>query len=219
MDIMLYDYEMSLISDTKLGSGDFYDKTNKYSNQNKALICIRYAIENVLKWNVDEAIQKFDKYIIRVMKLEDVLNYIQWPDEIIKGDPKYILSLLYPERVKINMQKKTEELLVSILNSNHKQFPREFFTGTIGFYRYCACIKYLINNFKWFESAEEVYEYFLSPEGDEFLEKYKLKTPGVQLDINILNVLNVLLKGVENNDLFYSYYSFQKKYELISKQN
>ena len=217
MDIMLYDYEMSLISDTKLGSSDFYDKTNKYSNQNKALSCIRYAIENILKWNVDEAVQKFDKYIIRVMKLEDVLNYIQWPDEILKGDPTYILSLLYPDRVKINMQKKTEELLVSILNSSHKQFPREFFTGTIGFYRYCACVKYLINSYKWFETAEEVYEFFLSPEGDAFLEKYKLKTPGVQLDISILNVLNVLLKGIENNELYYSYYSFQKKYELMNK--
>ena len=213
MEIILYDYELSLINDCKLGTTDFYDKSIKYSNQNKALMCIRYAIEDILKWSVDDAIRHFDKYMIKAMKLDDVINYIQWPDEIIKGDPKYILSLLYPDKVKINMQKKTEELLQKILNSNHKQFPREFFVGTNGFYRYCACLKYLINNYKWFSTAEEVYSYFTSYEGDNFLEKYKLKTPGIQLDINILDCLHFLMKGIENNDLYYSYYRFKQEFE------
>lgn len=209
---MLYDYEMSLINNTKLGTTDFYEKSIKYSNQNKALACIRYAIEDILMWSVEDAKKNFDRYMIKIMKLDDVINYIQWPDEVLKGDPKYILSLLYPKEVKVNMQKKTEELLKEVLNSSHKQLPREFFTGINGFYRYCACLKYIINNYKWFETAEEVYHFFYTSEGDAFLEKYKLKTPGIQLDINIFDCLHILLKGKENNDLFYSYYSFLSKF-------
>ena len=40
------------------------------TNQQKALECIRFAIEDVLGWDVQTARQKFDNYMVRLLKLE-----------------------------------------------------------------------------------------------------------------------------------------------------
>ena len=68
---------------------------------------------------------KFDEYMIRVMKLERLADFIVYPKEVPKRSPRYILSLIYPNRVHLNYQDLVLNIYKDVLA--HKiQFPREY---------------------------------------------------------------------------------------------
>ena len=75
-----------------IGIYNFYNAEPGGGNQQKALSCIRYASENVLQWDVEEAVLKFDEYMIRVMNWKGwrTLSYIQ------KKSPKGVLAISCP---------------------------------------------------------------------------------------------------------------------------
>lgn len=212
---MYVDYDNSLIGRVPcLGNEYFYVSEAAANNQKRALNCIRYAIEKVLEWDEDTAIKKFDSYIIREMKLEKIISNIDFPVEVEYGDPKYILSLLYPDKIKMDQQALIENTYENVLKGEGKQFPREYFIGGIGFIRFCFCMKYLIENVKTFASIEELYTFFGSPEGKKFLYEYRLKVPADQFLIDIYEVLHFLTKEDKDSDLYYYYFTFQKQMQV-----
>ena len=78
MDTLFMDYENSLIGMNKdIGIYNFYGAEAGGANQQRAIVCIKYVIENVLQWSVEEAIQKFDDYMISLMKLDRVVDFIR----------------------------------------------------------------------------------------------------------------------------------------------
>ena len=76
---------------------NYYGASPGGINQKLALGCIRYAIEDILQWKGQNAVQKFDENMIHFLKLEKILSFIEFPIEISKGNPNYILHLLYPD--------------------------------------------------------------------------------------------------------------------------
>jgi hypothetical protein len=211
MDTLFLDYENSLIKREKnIGTYNFYGAEPGGANQQRAISCIRYALEEILEWDVEESVNKFDDYIIREMKLERVIGFISFPSEVEQGDPRYILSLLYPERIKLNQQKLVEQVYKGVL-SGSAQFPREYFSGTNGFYRFCACLQYLLINYKPFSSLEDLYDFVLSPEGNKFLYQYRLKVPADQLEISLIDCVHIITKEEPDSELYYCYYSFNQK--------
>ena len=234
MDTVFVDYD-----DTLIGRIDMVDNCNFYSispggaNEMKAVSCIRYALEKILGWSEDEVIKNFDDYTIKVMKLERFLDFIDFPDEVEKGDVRYILSLLYPNRIKISEQALVENTFMIVLNARRtengnikvtgendeavKQFPRDYFTGSIGFKRFCYCVKFLLENFYPISSIEEMYQFFLSNKGKEFLSEYRLKIPSEQFNINMLDVIRRITDEYPDSDLYYSYYSFIAAFSDIAK--
>lgn len=73
----------------------FYGSDPGGANEKVALQLIKYAIEKLLNWTVDTAVKRFDEYIIKQLKLERIILYIDYPTEVKKGDVEYILSLIY----------------------------------------------------------------------------------------------------------------------------
>lgn len=225
MDTCFVDFDDLLIGRTKnLDPAHFYGTNPGGVNEKKALSCIRYAIEKILQWTPDDAIAKLDEYMIQIMHMDTLLSYIFFPIEVPYGNPRYILSLLYPERVRLDSQKLVEELFESVLSSARKkaladtgtkstqihiqQFPREYFSGTDGFKRFCFCVKYIIENYKPMSSIDEVYTFFLSPRGKQLLYDFRLKIPADQFSIDMLHVIHYITREDPNSDLYYSYYSF-----------
>ena len=168
MDTCFINYDDSLIGRIPyVDAYNFYGPEPGGANEKKALSCIRYALEKILQWEPEESILKFDDYIIRIMKLEKLIAYIDFPVEVPYGNPRYILSLMYPDKIYIDQEKLVEEIFKSVLDSAQKkseskdkkerlkQFPREYFSGTEGFKRFCFCIKYLIENYKPLSTVEE----------------------------------------------------------------
>ena len=211
MDSLITEYEDTLIG--RMPHGDvcnFYGITASNTNEQKAIMCVKYVIEKVLLWDENEAINKFDEYIINLMKLNKIIDYIDYPVEVPHGDPRYILSLLYPRRVRINKVKLIEETYAKVLENKGKQFPREYFVGGLGFQRFCICFKYLLENIKTFDNVEEIYDYFDSPEGKKMLYDYRLKVPADQFFINIFDVIHCVTGNSPHCDLWYFYKTFCK---------
>lgn len=190
-----------------IGNYHFFGDSPGGSNEKMALSCIRYAIEYLLRWNGEMAIKKFDRITIERLKLGKMVSYIDYPIYVLPGDPKYILSKLYPERVQIHPEKCVEEIYQKVLEEGI-QFPREFFTGEDGFKRFSICLSYLIRNYKVFHSLEEIYRFFSSSDGSQFLSVYRLKSPAFQLGINPIDVIYELTKEEDDSRLYYCYYCF-----------
>lgn len=217
METLFLDYENCLINLQKdIGIYNFYNAEPGGANQQKALSCIRYAIENVLQWDVEEAVLKFDEYMIRVMKLERLADFIVYPKEVPKRSPRYILSLIYPNRVHLNYQDLVLNIYKDVLA--HKiQFPREYFVGAEGFYRFCICLQYLITHYHPVRNIFELYDFVSSPEGKEFLTINRLKIPADQLEIHIYDCIHELTREDPNCDLYYYLYQFNEQMTAIEK--
>lgn len=207
------DYENVLIGRHKeIAAYHFYGQEPIDFNQKLAVKLFRYAIENVLGWEKEEAIQKFDGYMIQKMKLGKLLKYIRWPTEIEVGNAAYILHLLYPEDVVFNNRKLVEDLYLRVLNGE-MSFPREYFAGNDGFRKYCICFSFLIANYKTFHSVDDIYQFFLSERGNQFLDMHRLKTPKIILSIDICDVIYYVTKQEPGSGFYYGFYKFQREWE------
>lgn len=216
MDTLFMDYEDSLISETPktIRDFDFFGVEPGGANQKRALSVIRYALEDVLGWDVETSTEKFDAYIIQVMKLDRFLDFIKYPIEIPEKSPRYILSLLYPERIKINYTQMVIDLYESVL-SGDSQFPREYFMGIDGYYRFCICLQYLVEHRRPVSSLDELYTFITSPAGSNFLMENRLKVPAMQLQIDILSCLHEITRELEDSSLYYSFYRFLEQREAL----
>ncbi len=218
METLFLDYEYYLINLQKdIGMYNFFNAEPGGANQQKALNCIRYAIENVLQWDIEETILKFDDYMIRIMKLERMADFIVYPKEVPKRSPRYILSLLYPQRVRLNYHDLVINVYKDVL-AHKMQFPREYFAGADGFYRFCLCLQYLITHYHPVQNITDLYEFVSSPEGRRFLTVNRLQIPADQLEIHIYDCLHELTKDEPNSELYFYLYKFKEQMELIKKK-
>lgn len=210
METLFLDYEYYLINLQKdIGMYNFFNAEPGGANQQKALNCIRYAIENVLQWDIEETILKFDDYMIRIMKLERMADFIVYPKEVPKRSPRYILSLLYPQRVRLNYHDLVINVYKDVL-AHKMQFPREYFAGADGFYRFCLCLQYLITHYHPVQNITDLYEFVSSPEGRRFLTVNRLQIPADQLEIHIYDCLHELTKDEPNSELYFYLYKFKE---------
>lgn len=195
----------------------FYGSDPGGANEKVALQLIKYAIEKLLNWTVDTAVKRFDEYIIKQLKLERIILYIDYPTEVKKGDVEYILSLIYPAKMHLSPRVLSERIYRSVIEDK-EQFPREYFSGVHGFQRFCYCLRYLIEHYKVFYNIQDVYKFFISSEGKHFLSLYRLKVPAEQLGINVLDALYEISKDNEHSQFYYCYYSFIEKEKQMSQK-
>ena len=208
MDFIYIEYDDLLIGRKDLDIYNFYGTEPGGANERRALSCIRYCLEQVLQWDADTSIKKFDRYMIHLMKLDKVVTYIDYPIEAEEGAPRYILSLLYPDKVKIDPHSLTIETFREVLKMEGKQFPRDYFSGETGFKRFASCLKYLIENYELFNTTEELYQYFSSPAGNKLLHRYRLKVPAELFSIHTLDVIRYITRNDPNSELYYCFYQF-----------
>ena len=218
MNTLLVEYDDLLIGkEEDVDYSNFYGGEANDTNQKIALMIIRYVIEELLQWSREDAVKKFDNYIVDTMKLTKLIKYIDYPPEVPFGNTRYILSLLYPKEVKLNQQILCEETYQDVLDGKNKQFPRDYFSGGVGFQRFCHCLKYLIERYKPFSSVEEIYTFFQSPMGSKFLNLYRLQTPIYQFNIDIFKAIRYITRNNPDGELYYTYYSFIKQYSQVKQ--
>ena len=218
LDTTLIEYDDTLINRLdEIRTDNFYGKNQTYANQTKAISVIKYAIEEILKWDEDTAIKKFDSYILKQMKLEKIADYIDYPDEVSQRDTRYILSLLYPKKINLDHEQLVSEVFQRVLRHEDKQFPRDYFSGGIGFNRFCYCIKYIIEKNLAFEEIPEIYDFFSSIKGKNTLLEYRLRTPAYQYAIDLYEVIYTITREYEDSELWYSLYCFNRELKKNGK--
>ena len=215
---LFIDYDNVLIGRAdRLSPDHFYGIEHPKANHRQAIILFKYVLENVLCWDIKQSISMFDEYIVKLMKLERMMDYIQWPADIIPGDTKFLLSLIYPDKLRVNIKQAIYETYRRVREEN-KQFPREYFNGTNGYYRFCTCLSYLFKYIKPMNSIPDMYEFINSPEGKKFLFDYRLKIPSDHLNIDLYNCLYTITSG-EESTLYYHYFSFHRELNKIIPNN
>lgn len=212
----LHDYDEMLIG-TKKKITTFINAEPGGGNEVIALNIVRYAIEDILGWTPEEAIKKFDGYIIHKMQLDRVAEYIHYPIEIQGEEPLYILSRLYPKLVHLSPRQLVEKQFEHVL-FDHKQFPRDYFVGTEGFFRFCVCMRYLFLNYKRMKNLEEMYTFTLSPEGRRFMSAHRLLSPAIQLDINMADVVYEITKQKPYASVYHARFALALELEKKRKR-
>jgi hypothetical protein len=193
----------------------FYTMTPGGTNERLALDCIRYAIEEILEWTPEEAIQKFDDYMLKTMKLERVAEFVRYPVEVDGIDMTYLLSRLYPYKIRVTQEKLIANAYERILKEPGRQFPREYFAGGEGFHRFCYCLKHAVENYTVIDSTEKMYRFFTSPRGRKFLYDARLRVPADQFAISMLDVIHYVTKKRPDSDMWYSYFTFMQEIKKI----
>lgn len=215
MDALYLDYEDVLIGRRPDIPPDYFFGQKPIDfNQKLAVKLIRYAVEEILGWSKEMALKKLDGYMLRTMRLTKLNKYICWPAEIRIGDPAYILHLLYPNDIKFNKRRLVEELFVRVMDGE-MPFPHEYFAGTEGFWKYCVCFSYLVNHYRTFQSVDELYQFFLSEQGNRFLDIHRMRTPRDILSIDMCDVIHCVTSQEPGADFYYGFYKFQKEIQKV----
>ena len=189
--------------------GTYYFRSEQSGgiNEKNALSLIRYALEYLMGWDTITSLCKFDWYIIKKLKLEKIIRYISYPVSVAQGDTRYILSLIYPDAIQYPEPEQIKATYMKVLEHD-MQFPRGFFSGEKGLWRYQVCLKYVLTHFISFHTLPDIYEFFLKPESSCFLERYRMRGPAVQYEIDLFKVLYQITCQEQNSMLYYCYYEF-----------
>ena len=100
-------------------------RRNMLSNSDIGFLC-RYACAYYLRWGPEETIQKLSKSVLRMMKLDNLVEEMTLPPEISPPEKNmYLDFLMYQEY----FEKYPKELFVTtiyqaVLQGYRKEFPR-----------------------------------------------------------------------------------------------
>ena len=151
------------------------------------------------------------------MKLDKLLNKIRFPDEL---DPKidliYIVSLLYPDRIIVNEKDRILNVYKKVLSGKMMRLPKSFTAEPSGLLNACICLQYVLEQNYIFNSVEELYALFITPDAPKILKQYRLNNVQKDLFPFPIDYLHECLPDEQKSELLYHKYSL-KLYEKNRK--
>ena len=149
---------------------------SRLSNSDIGFLC-RYACEYYLRWGPEETIQRLSRAVLRIMKLDNLVEDMAVPPEISPPEKKiYLYFLMYQEYFK----KYPKELFVtaiyqSVLKGHRKEVPRCFFSGGYGAEQNARiCLMYALQTIGGCHTARDCARLMSSRQTVPFLKKAKL---------------------------------------------
>lgn len=210
---ILNDYEEVLIGNRKkIPTG--YFMFDKKGNERVALAVIRYAIEDLLGWGIQDAIRLFHPNYISLMKLDQVVNYIAFPSDVTKDDTEYILYLLYPKHVEYDVKRYTLRVYNKVME-NKGRYPKDYMYGYLGMLRAKICLQYAIHQTSLFRSADELYRFFASKDCMKYLKANKLYQLYNSFYGSPLEYMHDSMPSFVKNNFLYHNYTFMQQYQQL----
>lgn len=210
------EYEEVLISNRKKISNSYF-LFDKKGNERVALTVIRYAIENLLGWDVNTAISLFNPNYISFMKLDQMVDYIDFPSDVTRDDTEYILYLLYPKYVDYDVKRYTLRIYKKVLN-NECRYPKDYMYGYLGMLRAKICLQYAINQNCLFKSTDEMYKFFASKSCIKYLKENKLYQLYTSFYSNPLEYMHDSMPSTVKDDFLFHNYIFMIKYQKLESE-
>lgn len=146
------------------------------TNNDIGYLC-RYACEYYLHWGPKETIQKLSRPVLKMMKLDNLVEEMKLPPEISLPEKRiYLYHLMYPEYLrKIPKEFFVTAIYQSVLTGKRKEFPRCFFSGGYGAEQNARiCLMYALFVFASCHSAADCIRFMSSRKAIPFLRKAKL---------------------------------------------
>lgn len=207
---LIYEYEMILMG-KKVGFSTFFFSESGERNERKALFIIGYGIKHYLKWTPEQAVASLSMEALRMLKLESVLKYINFPPEMDTKDNMYILAgKLYPNLIKLDNKEITLKVYKRVLEKDLYKFPKDYLSGDHqGRNRAIICFLYMLEQFTTFGSVKEMYQYFSTSNGTKLLKRYRLNVACVSMFEYPIDFLHEALPVAEKDEFWYRYYKFK----------
>lgn len=146
------------------------------SNRDIGYLC-RYACEYYLRWGPEEAIQKLSDPVLRMMKLDNLVEGMRLPPEISPPEKRiYLYSLMYPEYLgKLPKAFFVTAFYQSVLMGRREEFPRCFFSGGYGAEQNARiCLMYALQIFAGCRTTGGCIRFMASRQAVPFLREAKL---------------------------------------------
>lgn len=210
---LINEYEEVLIGNREMIPQNYFIFDEK-GNERIAVSVIRYAVEVLLGWGVEDAIRLFNYNYIKLMKLEQLMEYIAFPSDVTKEDTEYILYLLYPRQVDYDVKRYTLRVYKQVL-SGKMRYPKDYMYGYLGMIRAKICLQYAINQDFVFQTVDDLYRFFASKECIRYLKKKKLLQLYTSFYATPLEYMHDSMPSYIKNDFLLHNYLFQIGYQKV----
>lgn len=216
---LIYYYEQYLtqnITESVLGASIFGSYADAIKEQ-RALKIFQYVIETYMKWSPEDAAVYLDYNFIQKMRLTPILSKIRFPEELDpQTDLVYVVSLIYPDRIIVDSHDKILNVYKKVLSGESVRLPKSFIAEPSGVFNACTCLQYVLQQNYIFNSVEEMYELFITPEANRILKKYRLNNVQKELFVSPLEYLHESLSESQKDEIYYHKYGL-KLYEKSRK--
>ncbi|ADL36263.1 hypothetical protein bpr_II326 (plasmid) [Butyrivibrio proteoclasticus B316] len=215
---LIHEYTQILCGSKSKFSNPFFSKQNRQRGEQYAYELFRIAIEIFLHWTPEQANKRLNQEVIKKMRLDIALSYIDLPDEALaSNDYSWILHKLYPD-IPYNMEGQTLAIYDAVLNGTRNKWPKNFFEGIEGYDRACICLRKMIETHMHWDNLEDLHRQFATGEGSKMLRQYRLnKIMGIVFG-DPLSYLYAALPDEQKDPFLYHYYSVIYFYEQEKKQ-
>ncbi|MBQ6856828.1 MAG: hypothetical protein IJO13_06965 [Lachnospiraceae bacterium] len=218
---LLYEYLKVLTGEVNGFSSYILGKKSTNAPKNAKLIC-KMAFEIFLRWTPDDVANRLTYDIIKELKLDNVIPYLDLPDDYFNsGDYTQLAAEIYPGQLSISERTLVTNTYKMVLlgkeNGGMYRFPKKYFDGNIGLRRAHICFQYLLSNFTFFHSTKEMYEYFASPAGTHLINEKGLKLVLRDVFDSPVRYLHESLPEEDRDEFWYHYYNFRYWYEKERK--
>lgn len=109
------------------------DQKIKDSKEDDALAIVRYAITSFLGWTPEDAIYSLTSEVMKQLKLDRIMTYIQYPKDLNKTkDYSWMIYKAFPEETSYNLKEQVLEMYDRLKRGEIERFPKRTFEGTGG---------------------------------------------------------------------------------------
>jgi len=209
---IVLDYDNSLIGTSLHLNNYFFDPSKPEINNMIALELLKYAIESRLGWDPRDVRDKLSMELLKILKLDHLLQYIDFPDELIpENDLFYIAWKIWPDVKDIPDHELELKPYKEFLNNKLYKMPKEYFTGSDGLRRAANCLEYALEQEKSFPSLFDRYSFFASPQARTYLSRYRLSRICNSIFESPLDFMHSSLPDSQKNEFYFQYFTYCKK--------
>lgn len=203
-------YEQILIGELKSFPVGFFN-ISKAEDQKNAVELFKYAFKYILKWDWATCEKAIDNDIIKLMKLDKIVKYLDIPTGY-EGhiSPRYYAHIVYPSKIKFSLEEFDIGIYKDVCNGV-SNYPKKFFQDEIGYNRALNCLFYAIKTGKSYRSLEHIYSEF-SINGMEILKNNRLLLAANLFETPV-DFLHETLADDQKDDFLFFYYKFRYMYK------
>lgn len=133
----------------------------KSAKERDALEIVKYAIEGILGWNPETAMEFLDENTFNQLHLDKVMTYIQYPKDLNKSrDYTWMIHKAFPNDTIYDQRDNVLKLYARVKSGEIQRFPKRTFRGENGTEKLRILLKYFIENNIANTDNESLYKLF-----------------------------------------------------------
>lgn len=186
-----------------------------------------YGLKTLCHFDCTQALNYCDDKLVHQLGLDKTLDMFATKPHNPKGNYDFALAKVYPTELSYT---KSQRCIEEFEHANHIGiyekindayiYPKGFFTGADGDYNIGVCLNYCIANFLTSKSQLELYEFFASPDGEAFLQKYKFPKKKIKGFDDVLDYFYAYQPEESKNLFLYQLVKFNRdRLSTISQED